>query len=910
MEHGHKLKSISEIDFPKSRIASSVIENHIARYNRSGKLETWDQIVERCVSTVMHRIPSTTTGSYEKYDIDPEIMYGMVEQRIFLPNSPALRNLGLSNQIMACFVLGLEDTMESIASLQKDCSLIFKSGGGIGVDWSDIRPENSTAAGVPGAASGPLSFMSTIDSVIENVKSGGARRGAFMSSLRYDHPDILKFIVAKQWGRNKCVKYAMAKACDKDEPCSTCPQDVAGKCHYDYSKDHHKANFSLQPNRFYDREYTNMNLSVGTDENFWDLVEHNGVIRLSDEAVIEGRNMLKLICYCAYRTGDPGILMLDRLNKSNPTRNLVRTVNPCLTDDTWIPTDRGMKQIKALIGKQFGARIDGRIYRSTPEGFSFSGVKDVYELTDQNGKKVKATKNHRFLSSKGEWVEVGDIKEDTILIRQFVYDNNTFCQDEVNIVSIEHIGTRGVYDCQIPNKNAFIANGFISHNCGESILTNDQSCCLGSIDVCKLDMFCDELQDKIIYHAVVFLNMLHEINQVVDCDRAESIRTESAKDRKIGLGVMGFADLLVKKEVGYGTGSGLREAGKCFKHFSERTQEASRKFAGVSEKRWVDNFENSMGFVKKEHHDDTKANSIVNIIAPTGTLSRIADCSSGIEPYFELAYFSKIHEGGIIKTHLETRGPASVVPFEIVKRYIETGDRSEMCSYLGIDPDVLATAGELSYSQHLDMQNVIQEFVDGAISKTINMPSSATKEDIYELYLSARKRKFIKGFTIFRDGCDITGVLSAKNDGPTPDKTAERSSLAKIERPKTLDSKTYKTKINFNEKDVNAYVTIGLDNNGKPFEVFLNAYLPEEDIKLLQIMLKSLSMNLRYQIPLEVIIEQLEKIPNTYIRSLNVVIANILKEYLPFWPCEKCGEKMAKQSGCWSCQSCGYSKCG
>jgi ribonucleoside-diphosphate reductase alpha chain len=364
----------------------------------------------------------------------------------------------------------------------------------------------------------------------------------------------------------------------------------------------------------------------------------------------------------------------------------------------------------------------------------------------------------------------------------------------------------------------------------------------------------------------------------------EKIDKMAKANRRIGLGVMGFADLLIRQGIAYNSEKARAMGKKIISFMKEEAVNASRQLAGTR-----GNFPN---IDKSIYKGKKMRNASVLTIAPTGTISRIAGCSSSIEPIFAFQVISKILDSEISDIH------------PIYQEWQAT--------HPGAKPPVFfVTAQEISPIDHLKMQAVFQEFVDSAVSKTINFPNAATREDIAAAYLQAFDMN-IKGITVYRDGCRAVQVLNkAGEEKPRP-----------MGRPDAIPSTTHKISTGLG----NLYITVTYFNK-KPFEVFASigksGYSTMADAEAIG---RLISLALRSGISTEEVVNQLKGIGGAepifsngqLIQSIPDAIAKVLETHvgsvntkhqdINAIHCPICGNALADEK-CPTCANCGWSKC-
>ena len=558
--------------------AIKVLERRYLKKGEDGApIETPEDMFRRVAENIAQAETNYGSGKKEAGET-ARTFYEMMAGLDFLPNSPTLMNAGRElQQLSACFVLPIEDTMESIFSTIKKTALIHQSGGGTGFSFSRLRPSNDKVASTGGVASGPVSFMRVFNAATEAVKQGGTRRGANMGILRVDHPDILEFINCK---------------------------DGSG-------------------------EYNNFNISVGITEKFMEAVDKGQDYELisprSGKAVkkLSAKMVFGQIVELAWRTGDPGIVFLDRLNRDNPTPH------------------------------------------------------------------------------------VGEIES--------------------------------------------------TNPCGEQPLLPHESCNLGSINLANMIDGGAVNWEKL---RAAVKTSVRFLDDVIDMNRypLDEISEMTRSNRKVGLGIMGFADMIIKLGIPYNTDEAVSAGREIMKFIDTEAKAASELLA---EERGV--FPNWEGSRLNKNGGRQMRNATVTTIAPTGTLSIIAGCSSGIEPLFAVSYVRTVMDNDeLIEVNPHFAAVAKERGFysdELMKRIAHHGTVADMAEVPEDVRRLFVTAHDIEPVWHVKMQAAFQDHTDNAVSKTVNFSHDAKVKDVEEVYRLAYSLG-CKGVTIYRDGSKDEQVLS------------------------------------------------------------------------------------------------------------------------------------------------------
>ena len=510
-------------------------------------------------------------------------------------------------------------------------------------------------------------------------------------------------------------------------------------------------------------------------------------------------------------------------------------------------------------------------------------------------------------------------------------------------VGLEAAGNEVVFDVKEPLTHSFVANGFVVHNCGEQPLLPNEACNLGSLNVSKfarkgeggeIAIDWDEME-RVVRLAVRFLDDVIEMNPYPLPEIDATVKA----NRRIGLGIMGWADLLYILGIPYDSQEAVALADQLMAFVKEKSHDQSSKLA--DERGPFPNWSKSI-----YRNLRPMRNSTVTTIAPTGTISMIAGCSSGVEPIFALAFEHRVKQsdGERVLTFVNETFErlAREQGFYSQALAEEVARRGTLHGIPGVPEraaDVFKTSHEISFEWHVRHQAAFQRSTDNGVSKTINLPNDASEDDVARAYKLAWDLGCL-GITVFRDGCKGEQVLNVgvgKKNEQTPVPVVGATTTIKP-RPHSLQGKTYRMETPIGT----AFITVNETAEGDPFEVFLQVGKGGSDtMAVAEALGRLISLMLRMPSPLsaqrrlEEIISQLSRIggaqpvgfgpskvlslPDALARCLAEHIGQVKSSELPVAVqakkaigdlCKECGQAtFVYEEGCKKCLSCGFNEC-
>jgi len=857
------------------------------------------QIIDRVVGRISEwgQKDGYFSSDEDRVNFEEELKYLVVSQR-FSFNSPVWFNIGTKNEQVssACYINSLEDSMDSILDLVTREGNIFKAGSGSGINVSTLRGKDEPI-GDNGKSSGPLSFMRLFNSTAQVVKSGGkSRRAATIRSMNIDHPDIEEFIWCKAKEEKK-AKSLISNGFDIFDA-------------YE-SISFQNANHSVRLTDYF------MN-AVLKDEYFDTKYIKSGKVSKRYKA----KNIFRQIAEAAYECGDPGLQFDTVVNEYNTCKKSgrINASNPCIPFNSLVIKQYGNSSEL----ERFGSIRVGDYIWST-EGWTkvvnkwSNGVKDVYEYKTEFGN-FYSTKDHLIpinnkkieisKSDKIEYMEVDNVGLSSVDLR-------TVRLTLEEIISSKLHSSEEVFDITVDNNShTFWCNGFNVSNCSEYVFLDDTACTLGSINLLKyVDSrgFLDkESFKRTVDLAITALDILVGNSTYP----VEKISNTNIKYRTVGLGYSNLGTVIMKSGKAFDSDDGRNIAQTITSLLTaysfKRSSEISRDIRPFD--KYEENKESVIDVVKKYKYNAKKycpetlmewdevvksveefglRNAEVTCEAPTGTIGIMMGCqTSGIEPELALVKYKTLMDGSggvmkfvnpFIEDSLKNLGYKQKQISNIIKHVEDNGtiEGSEIIpEHLSIfDCSLKPEKGFRTISPigHVKMMEVIQRFISMSISKTCNLPETATIEDIENIYMEAWKRG-LKGITIYRDNCKGIQPLEISKEKKKPGRKPSRKKL-----PDTRNSITHKFELGGYE----GYITAGLYPDGSPGELFLVMNKVGSIVSgMMDALGTSISLSLQYGVPLDTLVSKLINSryePSGITQNKQIRFAKSITDYIARW---------------------------
>jgi ribonucleoside-diphosphate reductase alpha chain len=452
--------------------------------------------------------------------------------------------------------------------------------------------------------------------------------------------------------------------------------------------------------------------------------------------------------------------------------------------------------------------------------------------------------------------------------------------------------------------------------CGEQWLLPYESCNLGSINLAnfvvkgkdggRVDY---ERLKQVAQTATIFLD------NVIDCNRfpIPEIEEMTLKTRKIGLGIMGLHDLLIQMEIPYGSEEGRALAAQVMQFVRDAAEERSIQLA--EEKGAFPAYDPAV------NKYPGRRNAALTSIQPTGTVSMIADCASGCEPYFSIVMVKHVMDGDrlilVNKYFEQVARQEGFYSEELMSKVADSGTVIGHDEIPGNWQEIFRTAQDIGPEDHIRMQGLLQQSgVDSSISKTINLPNSASREEVKLCYMLGYQLG-CKGLTVYRDGSRDSQVLNAgESSGNQQIALVSSEGLVKRNLPDTLNAKRYRLK---DQDQKSVYIIVCFDENEKPMEVFAKFPFDNRvDLKDKSTMwtttCRLVSLALRFNIPASEIIKQLDR-SSGHMLDLPAQLSKLFKSFMAGTQhgfasaCPECSGQLIFEEGCETCHLCGFSKC-
>jgi ribonucleotide reductase alpha subunit len=798
-----------------------------------------DYVTEKTYPDICRRVATAISTVEKKKDrkkFAEAVETAMVAER-FVPAGRILSGLGRPGYdltLFNCYVFNI--TQDSRRGITEHWGRLFETysrGGGVGTPLSVLRPKGTVVRKVNGRSSGSVSWAEQFSQITGAVEQGGSRRGAAMLCQWCWHPDVLELVDVKSLREEIPLPDGKTFSMNKNLLCNA---NVSILLTEDFMR-------AVQQNADWDLVFPD------TDAPGYDDQWNGNIWQWRDELkkpivvyrTIKARDLWNRIIQHAWEAGEPGIIFMERANQMSNSwyyAPLIGT-NPCVTGDTMVTCARPdgnlyHRRVKDMAGeqnclvavdaRQHGAdklltTISPQHRSDKAERVVFTGHKPTVTLVlraDQpEGQTytLQATPDHRVLTNTGK-VAIKDLTKESIV---------QVAGGTAKMVSCEFAGDADVYDVVNTTTSTFIGNGIILSNCSEQVLPDNAVCNLAHLNLGRYvttttlphtvqtteqakQAFDWETLKSDVQMGVRFLDNVNDLNVYHD----DAVKKQQLSERRIGLGILGYGDALMRLGLCYGSADALAFTDELMRVFTTTAYKASVQLAkerGAFPRFQVDHFLNS-GFMKQMPKDVRALvrkhgirNVTVTTIAPTGSTAAIMNTSTGCEPFFDLQYTSTTRIG-------------------IVKE--KAGVVDQIFQQFGTEPQkwplyVVTAQRGITPEHHVKTQAAMQRWVDSAISKTANLPANATVKDVAYTYMLMWELG-CKGGTVYRDSSRDVQVLYT--DKPVPVQVVEASSETAVVRPRPNAGMS----VTFSEESPigTIHLTIRHDpQTGDPIDVFV-----------------------------------------------------------------------------------------
>ena len=803
VKDGSKTLFHQEVEVPSfwSQNATDIVAQHYFKVVNGEK----EYSVKQCTSRVSKAFAKAGVklGYFDKETskvFERELRYLLVNQYVCF-NSPVWYNLGVEKegQLAACFQQSVEDTIESLTALQTSETNLFRMGSGTGTNFSPLREEGASLAN-GGTASGPVSFIKGFDVWAGVTKSGGkTRRAAKMVILNVSHPDIEPFIQTKVTVE-KMAQDLISRGWPADYNSMT----------YTYLP-YQNANHSVRVTD----EFMN---AVELDKNF-DLISPKGYVTKT----VKAKELFNKIAEAAHKCADPGLQFDTTINEwhTSPNSGRINGSNPCcITRTTIIVTSDGGLTIEDLYNKSINNEslpevisynIEKRVYTFKPinKVWIAGKTQQLVAITTTSGIRIEATPEHRFLLNDHTYLEASKLVVGQQLLEVLA--------DKEFVVKVEHFDVQDVpvYDMEVADTHNFAVKSDITSKSSiiisnsEYMFVDDSACNLASHNLRKY--YVNNTFDCVAYEKATRITITAmDIAVSISSYPTKKIEENSHKLRPLGIGWANGGALLMCMGLPYDSDKGrfwlasitsllnavaysqsaviAKVLGPCedfaknktdflkvirkhadanyqLRHLAIEADIKDLSIVAAAEEFWRDNEQLGLQYGFR--------NSQATVLAPTGTIGFMMDCdTTGIEPDIAVVKHKKMAGGGWMKIVNQSVRPALVnlgyseAEIELIESHIlkyETmlGAPNLKREHLPIF-DCAVGIRFIKPSGHLKMMAACQPFLSGAISKTVNLPSSASVADIEEAYMQAWKLK-LKAVAVYRDNCKSSQPLNVKD---------------------------------------------------------------------------------------------------------------------------------------------------